>query len=408
MINELKDRRRFLKQLIGAPLAGQAAFGTLAGLAASPVLAADNEDYRALVCVFLLGGNDSFNMIIPSSDTAYNQYALARQNLAVARSSLISITPVVRGGVDYGVHPAMPELQSLFNTGDLAVVANVGALVEPTTRNDILNNSVKLPPNLFSHNAQRELWQGMQAYEARNIGWAGRLADQFSNINTAGLLPMNVSMSGENLLQFGAGARSIDADTLFSSKVKTALSNTTKPVTSFDDNEFANSLKAVAHTIAARSKLGMQRQIFFVGFEGWDTHDNQIEEHSRLLARLSGGLNSFNAEMRAIGCHDNVTTFTASDFGRTLTSNGAGSDHGWGGHQLIMGGAVAGQNIHGNMPAMVIDGPQDAGGGRIIPDSSVDQYGASIARWFGVPENDLDLIFPNLLNFDRRDLGLFV
>ncbi len=449
MTKKLTNRRRFLQQLIGAPFASQAAFGTLASMAASPLLAADDEDYRALVCIFLLGGNDSFNMVIPSSTTEYNEYAQARQNLAVDKNALLGINPLVSDGADYGVHPAMPEIQSMFNAGDLAVAANVGALVEPTTPIDIDNNTVKLPPNLFSHNSQQDFWQSVEAFEAQNIGWAGRLADRFASINNGALLPMNISLSGANLLQVGESGRAfnttangavsfngsgssnrsaalaslyqndgvnlfgnaysetMERSILFSETLDTALGNTAAPVSSFDDNKLADSLKAVAHLIAARNELAMKRQIFYVGFGGWDTHDNQNENHPGLLATLSSAMNSFNTEMQAIGCHDSVTTFTASDFGRTLTSNGDGSDHGWGSHQLIMGGAVAGQNIHGNMPTMVIDGPQDSGRGRIIPDSSVDQYGASIARWFGVAENDLDLIFPNLSNFNERDLGLF-
>lgn len=449
MTNKANNRRRFLQQLLASPFASRAAFGSLAGLSAGSLLAADNEDYRALVCVFLLGGNDSFNMVVPRSTNEYNEYATARQNLSVSRDSLLGINPVQTDGAEYGFHPVMAEVRDLFNSGDLAITANVGALVEPTTRNDVANRLVTLPPNLFSHNSQQNFWQSVEAFEAQRIGWAGRLADQFADINAAALLPMNISLSGANLLQVGQSSRSFNTTAsgaipfaganvearsamlkslyekpndnlfeaafsetmnrsiLFSNTLETVLENTADPSTTFGTDGLSRNLRAIAKLIAARNQLAMRRQIFFVGFGGWDTHGNQLDRHPILLERLSKALNSFNTEMRAIGCHNNVTTFTASDFGRTLTSNGDGSDHGWGSHQLVMGGAVAGQQIHGNMPSLVIEGPQDAGRGRIIPESSVDQYGATLARWFGVPENDLDLIFPNLKNFTQRDLGLF-
>ncbi len=450
MTNKLNERRRFIQQLLASPFASRAAFGSLASLSAGSLLAADNDDYRALVCVFLLGGNDSFNMFVPTSTNEYNEYAIARQNLAVDRDSLLGINPLNNDGASYGFHPAMPEVRNLFDSGDLAIAANVGALVEPTTREDVANKLVQLPPNLFSHNSQQNFWQSVKAAETQTIGWAGRIADRFSTINASALLPMNISLTGANLLQIGQDSRSFNttasgaiafagsnresrsamlqslyaktSDNLFqdsfsetmnrsiqfSNVLDSALANTPAPTSNFSDNRLAQNLKAVAHLIAARNELSMQRQIFFVGFGGWDTHGGQLNTHPELLASLSSALASFNTEMRSIGCHDNVTTFTASDFGRTLTSNGDGSDHGWGSHQLIMGGAIAGQQIHGNMPSLVIEGPQDVGRGRIIPDSSVDQYGATLARWFGVAENDLNLIFPNLANFEQRDLGLFL
>ena len=453
MKNSNISRRRFLRNAMGTGFASSSMVGTLGSLAATQSLAADG-DYKALVCVFFLGGNDSFNMVVPSSLTEYNEYAAARQNLAIAQADLLALNPLVSDGASYGLHPSMPEVQSLFNSGQLAVSANVGALVTPTTRDDFINNSVPLPPNLFSHNSQQNFWQSVEAFGAQNVGWSGRMAEILEATYGGGSLPINISMSGANLLQVGEqstaysvsasgapniggfgsaprkaaieamfAASSSNADThLFESAfartmsrsysfvdlLGTGLDLTPAPTTVFGADGLSQNLRTVAHIIAARSQLNMQRQIFFVGYGGWDTHDDQLTRHVGLLSTVSQALSAFQTEMLAIGCNDAVTTFTASDFGRTLTSNGDGSDHGWGSHQLVMGGAVAGQQINGSMPPVVIDGPEDSGRGRIIPSTSVDQYGAAMARWFGVSESDLDSIFPNLSNFGTRDIGLFV
>ncbi|MCP4982756.1 MAG: DUF1501 domain-containing protein [Gammaproteobacteria bacterium] len=426
--------------------------GTLGSLAATRALAATGGEYRALVCVFLLGGNDSFNMVVPRSTAEYNEYAAARQNLAITQTDLLPLNPLLGDGADYGLHPSMPEIQTLFNNTDLSITANVGALVTPTTRNQYINNAVPLPPNLFSHNSQQNFWQSVQAFGAQNVGWSGRMAELLESTYPAGALPINISMTGANLLQvgetstaynvsaagapningFGANARRAAVEAMYAASnsnqthlfesafartmsrsfslvdtLRTALAITPAPTTLFEADGLSQNLRMVAHIIAARTSLNMQRQVFFVGYGGWDTHDSQLTRHVDLLATVSRALSAFQAEMQAINCNDNVTTFTASDFGRTLTSNGDGSDHGWGSHQLVMGGAVAGQNIIGNMPPLVIDGPEDSGRGRIIPSLSVDQYGAALARWFGVPEDQLDAIFPNLANFNERNIGLF-
>ncbi len=446
------SRRRFLRNAAGTGIATSSLVGTLGSLAATRALAASSGDYRALVCIFLLGGNDSFNMVVPRSTVEYSEYATARQNMSIAQADLLPINPIISDGADYGLHPSMPEIQTLFNNGDLAIAANVGALVTPTTRNDYVNGTVPLPPNLFSHNSQQNFWQSVQAFGAQNVGWSGRMAEVLQATYNSGALPINISMSGANLLQvgeqstaynvsasgapnisgFGASARRAAVEAMYAAStsaqthlfesafartmsrsfslvdaLRVALDTTPAPVTLFETDGLSQNLRMVAHIIAARTPLNMQRQVFFLGFGGWDTHDDQLTSHIDLLGTLSRALAAFQTEMTAIGCNDSVTTFTASDFGRTLTSNGDGSDHGWGSHQLIMGGAVAGQQINGDMPSMVIDGPEDSGRGRIIPSVSVDQYGAAMARWFGVAEGELDAIFPNLTNFNNRDLGLF-
>ncbi len=443
-------RRQFLQRLAATGLATPNLLGALAALASRPAAAATG-DYKALVCIFQLGGNDSFNMVIPRSNAEYNEYAAARQTLAIAQADLLPINPLVGDGADYGLHPAMPEAQVLFEAGELAIAANVGALVVPTSRADYLSGAVPLPPNLFSHNSQQNFWQSVEAFEAQNVGWAGRMAELMAPLHGGGVLPINCSLSGANLLQVGtqssafnvnaSGAPNISgfgsanrkaaveamyaatgtanghffqtafAETMersfgLSDALRVALETVPAPTTVFAADGLSQNLRMVAHIIASREQLGMQRQVFFVGFGGWDTHDDQLPRHVDLLGTVSRALAAFQAEMTLIGCNDNVTTFTASDFGRTLTSNGDGSDHGWGSHHLVLGGAVNGQRIHGQMPTMVIDGPQDSGRGRIIPDISVDQYGAAMARWFGVAETDLDALFPNLANFAVRDLGL--
>ncbi len=449
MKNKKLSRRSFIQSVVGASISGSALYATLGSLGASRVLAADADDYKSLVCIFMLGGNDGFNTLVPTSTAEYNEYAAARQNLALAQADLLPISPLNNDGASYGLHPGMPGIQSLFNNGDIAFSANVGALVAPTTRNDYVNSSVALPPNLFSHNSQQNFWQSVEAFEAQKIGWGGRMADILNTVNPDALLPLNISLSGSNLLQVGSNTTSfntssngaidyagfwrdrrrdlvrsiytenkshlfetafsetLDRSISYSEELSVALENTPAPATTFTDSKLSANLKAVAHMIAARNELKMNRQVFFVGFGGFDTHDTHLNRHAGLLEELDAGLTEFQQEMVAIGCHNSVTTFTASDFGRTLTSNGDGSDHGWGSHHLIMGGAVNGQHIHGEMPPLVIDGPQDTGRGRIIPTLSVDQYGATLAKWLGVADNDLDTIFPNLTNFNQRDIGLF-
>lgn len=437
--------------MAGSGIATSCMIGTLGSLSTSAVLASPGGDYRALVCVFLLGGNDSANMVIPSSTEQYNEYAASRQSLSIPQADLLPINPLTSDGADYGLHPSMPEMQSLFNNGDASIVANVGALVQPTTKIQYVNKSVPLSPSLFSHNSQQNFWQSVQAFEDQNVGWAGRMAEVMRDTHGQGLLPMNISLSGSNLLQVGEqttalsissrGAPSIhgfhnderreaveamyaagvNSSHLFESAfartmtrsfslvdaLQLGLDLTAEPITLFDDDPLSQKLKMVSQIIAAQSHLNTPRQIFFVGSGGWDLHDQHLIKHSVLLGNVSRALSAFQTEMKAINCSDQVTTFTASEFARTLTSNGDGTDHAWGSHQFIMGGAVDGQKIKGNMPSLVLDNLDDIGRGRIIPTLSVDQYGAAMARWFGVGETDLDSIFPNLRNFDERNIGLF-
>ena len=446
-------RRDFLKRYASTAAAGLGAYSTLGGLSLTNALANDSE-YKALVCVFLYGGNDSFNMVVPTDESAHNAYADARKNLAVSRSQLLPLDTVASDGVRYGLHPAMPEIRDLYRAGKATVVGNVGPLLVPTTRDDFLNARVPVPPRLFSHNDQQDFWQSLELDKLQATGWAGRMADALVSLNGQQSLSMNISMAGSNLMQTGsatipyiASSEGIDrtkADVLLSgfgrasrranamqalldresghlladqyrttvrrandlsNEIGGILNQSRRIDAGFPQTPLADSLQMVARMISVRQTLGLKRQVFFIGYGGWDTHGSQNTRHPVLLRNLSQSLAAFYRATDLLGLTNQVTTFTAADFGRTLTSNGDGSDHGWGGHQLVMGGAVRGQSIVGDMPVIAIDGPSDSGHGRIIPTLAVDQYCATLARWFGLSNNNLDEVFPNLREFSQRDLG---
>ncbi len=419
------------------------------------------SDYRALVCVFLHGGNDSFNMLVPNTDAEYNAYAASRQNLAISRANLLPVNPVSlsTGSEAFGLHPAMTGMQALFESGGAAFVANVGPLVQPTTKTQYQDQSATLPPQLFSHNDQQAQWNSLKGANTGKTGWAGRMADQIQAVLQDQKMATNVSVSGSNLFQIAdstvayvmgengplqfEGFSDDPASVLFDQRVafqsiidaqyasiyergfaeiqnralqasqivSTAISNAEDSgviATSFPDTPLGRQLLTVAKLIASRDELQMQRQIFFVGMGGFDSHDDQNLNQPGLLGDLSDALSAFSAATLDLGVADGVTTFTQSDFGRTLTSNGDGTDHGWAGNQIVIGGAVNGRDIYGSYPTLEIGGPQDVGGGRLIPSTSADQYAATLAKWFGIPDLDLDSIAPNLSNFAQRDLGFMI
>jgi uncharacterized protein (DUF1501 family) len=446
-------RRRFLQS--AALAAGGLALAQLPGRAVGQWLGgtAAFSDYRALVGIFLFGGNDSFNMVVPRSDAEYAVYAASRQNLAIAQDSLLPIHPIGGGSVQYGLHPAMSGLATLFEQGQAAVVANLGPLVRPVTRAEVLNGTAVVPPQLFSHNDQQDQWHTLRGRSPLFTGWAGRIADLLQPDTTGQRLPVNVSTTGTVALQIGSEALpyamtaqgaplyyglSASGDALEQARraafertlgaaqasiyarafagvqsralatadiVNAALDQGPVLLTSFPDTGLGQQLDMVAQMIAVRDSLQMSRQIFLVGVGGFDTHDDQLVLQPRLLGDLSASLAAFHTALTELGVADRVVTFTQSDFGRTLTSNGDGTDHGWGGHQLVMGDAVLGQRIYGTMPELAIDGPDDTSGGRIIPTTAVDQYAATLARWFGIAGADLDIVAPNLANFAAPDLG---
>jgi uncharacterized protein (DUF1501 family) len=440
------NRRRFL-QLSG----GLAGLGIM-GIPAPRAFAAPFTDYRCLVNVFLLGGNDAFNLVVPRSDAEYNVYAASRQNLSIPQTDLLPIVADNPDGALYGLHPNAGELQALFESGDLAVIANIGPLLEPTTRADYLNKNVDLPPQLFSHNDQQDQWQSLKGKSSLTTGWAGRIADNLQADVGSQRLPINISSSGTTLYQAGEstvpytvgvdganaygalapdvqfgpdrraafeshlanGFRNIHARALaavhqrslaLADLVNDALAGLPELATTFPASRLGAQLHIVARLLAVRSDFEASRQIFYVATGGFDTHDNQNDDQPDLFADISASLGAFNTAMNEIGLLDQVVTFTQSDFGRTLTSNGDGTDHGWGSHQLVMGGPVLGRKIYGTMPLLEIGGADDVSGGRMIPTTSADQYAATLARWFGVAESELATIAPHLPNFAVQDLG---
>jgi uncharacterized protein (DUF1501 family) len=447
-MSKTMHRRDFLK--LSAALS---ALGLIGGPGMIPAArSADFSDYKCLVNVFLLGGNDSFNMLVPRSDAEYSIYAASRQNLAIPQGDLLPISPLNSDGSLYGLHPMASGLQSLFETGDLAIVSNVGPLLEPTSKDDYLNGTTNLPPQLFSHNDQQNQWQSLRGTHSLSTGWAGRIADLLAEDLSGQLLPTNISTSGNSRFQaaetsspytvnnngassyaafrrgaeFGVERRASFEQQLangygnihsralaevhtrslqYADLVNEALTLVPELNTAFPDTRLGRRLRIVARLLAVKDEFEVNRQIFYITAIGFDTHDNQNQDQPNLLLDLGDCLQAFQTAMAEIGLENQVTTFTQSDFGRNLTSNGDGTDHGWGAHQLVSGGAVMGRQIYGTMPVLEIDGPDDVAGGRVIPTQSADQYAATLATWFGIPESNLNEIAPSLPAFNLRNLG---
>jgi uncharacterized protein (DUF1501 family) len=415
------------------------------------------NDYRALVCLFLFGGNDSFNMLVPRSAAEHNAYLASRQNLAIGQADLLPINPSVSDGAQYGLHPLMPGLQALFEQGSAAFIANVGPLLVPTTKAQYQARSVPLPPQLFSHNDQQDQWHGLRGKALMNTGWAGRIADLI-RVNVANQqLATNVSLNGNSLFMsgddtvaysmgaagpqtfagFGAAGLALEQRRAFeriidasygstyargfaevqrravqtADRITAALAPTVQSpafTTVFPTSPLGVQLQTVARMIAVRDTLAMRRQIFFVATGGFDSHDDQNQNQPGLLGNVSACLAAFHAATVELGVAQSVTTFTQSDFGRTLTSNGDGTDHAWGGVQVVVGGSVRGRQIFGRYPSLTLNGPEDVGAGRLIPAVSADQYAATLARWFGIAEADLARVAPHIGNFAERDLGFLM
>jgi len=449
------SRRDFFRTSLLGLTAGAGGLAALDGLQELS-LAADQCDltgYKALVCLYLGGGNDANNLIIPHAQTDWDQYSADRGNLAVARETLLPINPATNDGRDWALHPAADKLQTLFGQQKLAVLANVGTLLYPTTRADWLAESVAVPPQLFSHNDQTLQWQTSWSDQLGKLtGWGGRVADLVACSNNNAEVSMSISINGSNTFQIGnevfsyqvstggapsltgfwgggnnerrdatramynlqnenlfqrqfaeLSARAIDTNTNLQSKLDATPAPAAFPTdgTTYLTDQF----RMVAHLIKIRAQLGVKRQIFFVERGGFDTHEEQINAHTTLLNDVSESMNYFQLAMAELGLENDVTTFTTSDFGRTYTSNGRGSDHGWGSHSLIMGGAVQGGDIYGNMPVLAVNGPDDTESGRWIPSTAVDQMSATLARWFGVSPSNLPLVVPNIGRFASSDLG---
>jgi uncharacterized protein (DUF1501 family) len=445
------NRREFLRTTCCSAAAGFAA-ANFSRFGLVNALAQNATDYKALVCVFLFGGNDSNNMVIPFDSSGYASYKSARGGLALAQGSLLPINPPSIGS-PFALHPRFGGLQSLFNSQKLAVLANVGTLVQPTTAGQFRNGGVALPMNLFSHSDQEAQMQTAILDKTAETGWAGRTADKIQSIY-GGNFPIIISLAGTNIFCEGVAAQSIQSngnptqllngfngstdsnarlsalqslltfDTGLSliqaastttgnaiqngQTLAAALATGTPLATPFPQNSyFASQLQQVAKIIQVRSALGLQRQIFFVSMGGFDTHSGQLTQQDSLFNDMNQSLSAFYQATVEMGVASNVTTFTLSDFGRTYSPNSDGTDHAWGSHHLIMGGAVKGGDFYGTFPTLAVNGPDDATGqGRWVPTTSLDQYAATLASWFGVAAADLPSIFPNLANFTTPTLGL--
>ncbi|HMP90687.1 MAG TPA: DUF1501 domain-containing protein [Kiritimatiellia bacterium] len=453
----LVSRRQFLGQASCAAVSAIPVFNTILNLKLAGSVAAAEPgpaEYRALVCVFLNGGNDSFNMLAPRGNSEYSDYANIRQDLALPQNDLLSINPLDYNGPQLGIHPGMPALQQLFENGNAAFVTNVGTLVEPVTKAQYVNGTVPLPLGLFSHSDQIEQWQTSLPDTRSAVGWAGRMADLLKSFNSNEKVSMNVSLSGSNVWQSGqsvfeyaitpngaVGLQGYNADwqqwqdviqsrsaaidsqlglhyqnlfaqTFAKSKrdafdayeVFAAATAPELPIgATFPSSNLGQSLRMIARTIAGRNALGMTRQTFFVNFGGWDHHDEVINNQAAMLPVVSQAVGAFFNALELLGVEDQVTLFSASDFGRTLTSNGRGSDHAWGGNQFVVGGAVNGRRIFGTYPSLYENNPLDVGRGRLIPTLSADEFFAEMALWLGVSRGNLPLVLPNIGRFYNVD-----
>jgi uncharacterized protein (DUF1501 family) len=448
-------RRSFLQKLGAAGILG--ALYNLDTLTLSSTLAhAAGEDYRALVCVFLFGGNDGNNTIIPASGGDYAAYSAIRRDVAIPAQNLVPLASAA-GDTAYGLHPQLAPLGDIWDGGAMAVLLNVGTLAEPTTKSTYSTGRISKPDGLFSHYDQQAQWQGTGPVTQIRSGWGGRIADRLTGEISQTSVPMMISVAGDSLYATGnvtnaiaipstgsftltgstnsaAGfARRAALDRLFAvdrdsmlvkgagDVIARALENSAiidQIITSNDasaiqglfdgqDNDFARQMLQVAKLIEARTSLGARRQIFFVSLQGFDTHFAQVGAQSSLFAQLAPALKAFYDATVVLGVASNVTTFTLSDFGRTFQPNSSGgTDHGWGSHHFIIGGAVRGRQFYGSYPILALDGPDDAGKeGCWIPTVSVDQYAATLATWFGVPASDLPLVVPNIGRFAGANLG---
>ncbi len=473
------QRRKFLGQCCAAvsatgmlsTLAQLRLIGATASPANGPVSAdparagALPPDYKALVCLFLAGGNDANNMLVPFDDAGYAAYAstAGRGAIALPRTQLLGLNPRTSDGRGWALHSSMNAdvagtnttgLKSLFDQGKMALLGNVGTLVVPTTKAQYAARSVPLPPQLFSHNDQQVEWQSSVPDKPFATGWGGRTADYTNAFNASGSISMSISLNGQNSFQVGknvvqfavnsSGAISLSGsstsatsaaglrtraqndllsarsghlfETAFAGLTQNAISDSAmlssilsgNPpfTTAFSTSSLGQQLRTIARLIAAAPQLGLKRQIFFARIGGWDLHDAQLGAHASLFADVSRNVAAFYRATVELGCADQVTTFTASDFGRTYNTNGDGSDHGWGSNHFVVGGAVKGGDIYGKMADLTIRGPDDAGTrGSWIPTTSVDEYSATLAAWFGVSPTNLPLVFPNLGRFAKPNLG---
>jgi len=408
-------------------------------------------DYKALVCIFLSGGNDGHNTLVPLTQSEFNTYRTIRGSVALPDNNGPLLSVVTPEGVPYGLNPGLAAIHPLWAQGRLAMLANTGMLVQPVSRQQFLANTVPVPTNLFSHSDQIQQMQSGIPSTSAATGWAARALDVIQSMNGASTFPASVSINGPALFCTGSVVQSAsllpgfnldvnglqlwpqsaaDARKLGIQQVlefdsglalvqsankmrKDALSlnamltgNSATITTPFPGTSIGNQLLQVAKIIKLRGSTGINRQVFFCSLGGFDTHGAQSWEHWNLLRQVSEAMAAFYNATSEMGVPDRVTSFTLSDFGRTLQPSGVGTDHGWGNHHWIMGGAVQGGQVYGTFPTLALGGPDDSGTrGAMIPTTSIDQYGATLASWFGVPANQLPSVFPNIGNFATANLG---
>lgn len=444
------SRRRFFGQANCALVSALPALNTLLNLrlvGSAAAAGGEPAGFRALVCLFLNGGWDSFNILAPKG-AAHAEYAAIRQDLAIPDAQLLGVNPDNNPGRALGVHPALPGIRDLFEAGRLAFVANAGTLVEPVTKAHYQAGQL-LPLGLFSHSDQTEQWQTSLPDKRSSIGWGGRMADVLKGFNAQDKFSMNISLAGSNVWQAGNtvaeyAIRDTGADELFgyasgpsggdltqirsaaidsqmaleyqnffqqtfrqskkdaiaaSDIFNSATGSTLPPEIVWPSTPLGNQLRMVAKTIAGRNGLGMCRMTFFINFGGWDHHSGLLASQAAMLPVVNDAVKAFYDTLTALGAQDEVVLFTASDFGRTLTSNSQGSDHAWGGNQFVVGGQVKGKRIYGQYPDLYPDNPLDVGRGRLIPTTSVDAFFAELALWLGVPKASLPLVLPNIGRF---------
>lgn len=452
------SRRAFMQRAAALSIAGPAMPFALNLAAMGEAAAATASDYKALVCVFLYGGNDYANTVVPLDVAQYATYAAQRPGLVYAQPSLaataLSPSVALPGGAQYALAPELAKLLPLFDAGRMAVLLNVGTLVQPTTKAQYQAQSVPLPPKLLSHNDQQSYWQASSP-EGAASGWGGRLGDLFESGNgTAALTCMNVSgnavfltgrtavqyaitpagpigLNARNSLQGSAaaaallqslvrsggahemqaalgalGGRALDLYGQVSAALAQAPATATMfPAAADTQSSLGAQLRLVARMISIASQLGLKRQVFFVSTSRFDTHDGLATLHPTLLTNLADALRAFYDTTVELGVASQVTTFTASDFGRALTANNDGTDHGWGSMHFVLGGAVNGGRYYGINPVLANGGPDDIGQGRLVPTTSVDQYAATLAAWFGVAGGSMSTVIPNIGNYAGSVLG---
>lgn len=405
------------------------------------------DDYKALVCLVMDGGNDSYNMLIPTSSQEYQTYARVRSTLALSRNNILNLNGTTAGR-SFALHPSLKNLQTLYNQGQAAFIANIGTLIEPLTVDQFLNQQKKAPLGLLSHSDQLQQWQTGIPHDRSATGWGGRIADLINDTqppyNSNSKISMNISLSGTNTFQTGVNTsqysinpqdgpvgfigyddfpilqRAVDnlleqnyTDIFKKTYMQglrksrdsfrdfTAALNGVRLNTTFPRTKIGYSFYQIARSIAARDILGFKRQTFFINVGGWDHHDELLINQAELLKEVDDAIMSFQMAMAELNTVNNVTTFAISDFARTLGSNGNGTDHAWGGHVFAVGGSVKGQKIYGQYPQTLdyAANQYDLGTGIVMPTTSADLYFAELALWFGVSKSNLELIFPNLRNF---------